>query len=367
MSVELEKYIVFIPNTFGPYGYELIQILAYPTGFRFRFRFDEEWVEEKVRNRLGDLVGRDGYILLRDFQTRELYPIRYLRLTSVRKVGVVCYFEYELGEIMDFATDEEFRESQLAGFRDRFAKFHGNIARANAEEEHLKPLVLLSNFEPNVRNDREVDRNGVVRESSRWMNLLASLRDVSHFENVEFLRVLGVQPLSKQLNDPRIDNGAFVLRENSTYKLDVVQYVPKGRSHRVEPNDVEVKCDGRVVEAIRGRQRAVGKYDVLSFVIRVNPLKETAFSFFDIEHAASPKHAQNIEPRIHFPIQVERSPERLVGRVMVASLFAGLYFLPQIPSFIAASASDIVRDLAVVGFAVSLVDVVSELRERISK
>ena len=59
----MDKNIIIIPNTIDPYGYEAIPILAYPNGFIYRFRFDEEWVEDSLFHR-EDLVGKNGYIII---------------------------------------------------------------------------------------------------------------------------------------------------------------------------------------------------------------------------------------------------------------------------------------------------------------
>ena len=94
---KLENYVVLMPNAIEPYGYELVNILAYPAGFQYRFRFDEEWVQEKLRNNITKLTNKKGFIILRDMVTATFYPIRFCTIKQARKIGKIYYFEYELG------------------------------------------------------------------------------------------------------------------------------------------------------------------------------------------------------------------------------------------------------------------------------
>ena len=73
---QTDKYIVFIANAIEPYGYEIVNVLAYPPGFKYRFRFDEEWVQDEIKSQIADLTDREAYIVLRDFDKAKLFPIR---------------------------------------------------------------------------------------------------------------------------------------------------------------------------------------------------------------------------------------------------------------------------------------------------
>ena len=73
----MDKHLVIIPNTISPYGYETVPVLATPNGFQYRFRFDEEWVQDSIVHR-PDLNGKKGYIVLLSIYLRLEY--RYMNL-----------------------------------------------------------------------------------------------------------------------------------------------------------------------------------------------------------------------------------------------------------------------------------------------
>ena len=358
--VGIEKYIVFVPNTFGPYGYEMVQILAYPNGFRFRFRFEQEWVHEKVKNRLEDLEGLEGYILLRDFASAELYPVRFVALKSARKVGPIYFFEYELGEIMDVGS-EEVRDEQYMDFRRRFDEFHPDIAQANRPNNHLSPLVFLSNFSPDLRNEKYVKQVDEDPESTRWINIVSSTTSLEYFQNVEFLRILSLSDHSKNGASPEMTQGSWSLKEGHTYTLKVVQFIPHATGSRNNPNDIKIKADEAVVKVVRGEQRAVGKYDILSFVLRVHPTVRQTFSLIDLEYSPNADLLEKIEPRISIPIQIQRSLKPIGWRILWAVFFLGLYLFPFAFSNAEFSLTEISGDVAIIGLAISLFEVIRML------
>ena len=359
----LENFLVFVPNTYGPYGYEMVSILAYPKGFNFRFRFDEKWVDEKVKNRLKDAIGSNGYILLRDFETSNLYPIRYLTLRSARKVGPIYYFECELNDMMDIGADNV-RPAQFEMFRRRFDEFHPDIAKANTAHAHLTPLVFLTNFFPDLRNEAYVEVETEDPDSARWMNIVASTMSMEHFDKVQFLRILTLSEHSKRSGQPPIRDGAWSLEEGATYTMHVVQFTPKGNSPRDVANDIVIKADEVVIKVVRGVQRAVGKYDILRFVIRVKTPARSTFSFIDIEFSQCPDLQGKIEPRISIPIQIRRSGRRILYRIAFAVFFGILYFFPNSATYVPSISEDMIKDLGILGLAVTVVDLIHYLKRR---
>ena len=314
----IERFIVFIPNTHGPYGYEMAQILAYPNGFSFRFRFDAKWVHEKVKNILDRIPGISGYVLLRDFDSGQLYPIRYVTVKTAFRVGPIYYFEYTLEAMMEIGP-EDVSQRQLSKFRSNFAESHETILGENIGGKHLQPLVFLTNISPDVRDSSFVTAETEDPESSRWMNIVSTLGEISYFANVEFFRLISLSKNPRAYSLPPVRDGAWTLEEGVTYTLRLVQFVPKGELKREVPNDISVRVDNSVIVVIRGEQRSVGKYDILSFVIRVDSFARNAFSFIDLEYRPHPQHQEKIQPRISVPIQIRRSS----GRSLLRFLFGG--------------------------------------------
>ena len=132
---KLEDYVVLIPNAIDPYGYELINILAYPSGFQYRFRFDEEWVQEKLRNNITKLENKKAYIVLRDKATAIFYPIRFCTIKQANKIGKIYYFEYELGDIIDYDSKEHLATDSV--HRNGFSRLRRRATGARERDRAL--------------------------------------------------------------------------------------------------------------------------------------------------------------------------------------------------------------------------------------
>ena len=196
------------------------------------------------------------------------------------------------------------------------------------------------------------------------MNIVSSIRDVGYFENVEFLRILSIFEHPKDAKRPEVEQGAWNLLEGATYTLRVVQFIPNGKKTRDAPNDISINADEAVIKVVRGRQRAVGKYDVLTFVIRVGAFVRSTYSLIDVEYTPFPLLQQRIEPRISMPIQIVRSPRGIVRRILLTTLFVGLYFFPNFAAYIPIVTEELVKDLGILGVAVMVVDILQYLRKR---
>src|SRR5438552_3897021 len=94
--------VVMITNTIVPYCYDIGHVLGLPKGFSHRFRYWENWV--KLSGHIRDIRGRDGVVVLRDFSTGELIPVRRVRFLDVESMGDVHYIEFGVDDYLDEAT-----------------------------------------------------------------------------------------------------------------------------------------------------------------------------------------------------------------------------------------------------------------------
>ncbi len=341
-----------------PYGYELIQIMAYPAGFQYRFRFDEEWVSENVKSKLSSLDGHKGYIVFRDKLSAKLYPVRHFTLIEAQKIGKIYYFVYELNEIIDFETQEAARIKQIDEFNAKFSEFHQHEIN-NVPTADMKPLVLLSNFEPDIKNKHSASVDQLKIENERWTNVISSVKDIDLYENVEFIKIVDVTSMKDQPEKAQIGKNSLIVKEARDYKLRLLQYNPKKGKENTAPTDIKLKSDGKYINIIRDQQRAVGKYDILTFIFRVNSDSGGNSSFLDIELAPKHEVMSHMDPKLYMQITIQRSYLKSSVKIGLGILFACLFLTLHIHP---ESHLAFLKDVALVGAAVVITELLEEIK-----
>lgn len=355
MVNDTDRYVYLIPNTVVPYGYELIHILAYPEGFRYRFRFDEEWVAEKVKNKLSTLPKKEAVIVFRDKERAKFYPVRYATIENVHKIADIYYIEYRLDEIVEYDSNEKIRSEQVDNFNREFIKHHS--LASNEPNQDMKPLVLLSNLEPQLTNSNFTSIDPIDKDSERFGNVIEVIKDIRFYEGLEFIKVIDIRSTKENL-PVNVSDGSLQISENTDYTLRILQLIPKfSLQERKTPNDIELLSDNRNITVVRGKQRAVGKYDVLTFVFRASPYSGGERSFLDVIHLPKENESQDIDPKLHLPVLIKKGKRGVWLRIGIMILSTLFYFFPElIQSLIPSMQKEIIRDMTLITFIGSFLD-----------
>lgn len=364
-----DQYIIIIPNAINPYGYELTKIMAYPKGFRYRFRFDEEWVHDEVKSNISTLKGKKGLIVFRDKDEAKFYPIRYFTLTLARRIGIIYYFEYELGEFIDFSSDEIVKSNQLADFNSKFMEFHASKIISNEPGENMRPLVLFTRFEPVIKNEHYSSLDVEEREFEQWGNIVTLTRNIKFYEGVEFIKLIKAEPMKLNGYKSYFKNEFLYLKEGEDYNLMILQLVPKGGIVKPRPREILVKSDNKYIKILRNRARAVGKYDVLTFLFRVRANTGGHNSFLDIEHTPKAEAEQYIEPKLYIPIRINKSTLKLLIKSVLFLIITSGYilfhihlppsldFLKNLPTLLG-----FLKDASLIGVTIIIIELLKEIR-----
>lgn len=358
----MDKHLVIIPNTISPYGYETIPVLAFPEGFQYRFRFDEEWVQDSIVHRQ-DLNGKEGYIVLREFKSGQLYPIRHFKIITFKKIGTIFYIEIQLGQLVAFDSDASHRQTQVNSFNDEFTKFNSGVIKSNPPGNNMSPLVFLTNFPCKIQNEHK--SSDLDEEMESWGNILSCFKDVDFFTDVQFLRIISAEPLDSKNGSAAFINGELVLKEGADYKIQLAQFITKISSQPLAQTDIKIIGDNLTISVLRGVQRAVGKYDILTFVVRVNKDRISGATFLDVQHSPTPALSGIGDPHMYIPIKITKSPRKYFHKAGVLLFFILLYAGPSftsiLPSYWLTSYTDFIKDISIIGFTISLLSLAKEL------
>lgn len=362
----MDKYIVVIPNTITPYGYEMVPILAYPEGFKYRFRYDEEWVDKSLFLR-NDLKGKEGYIVLRDFESGHLFPIRKIKLRSFQKIGKIFYIETVLGKLAPFDSDSSHRDNQVERFNNEFMKFHSALIDKNDPGKNMKPLVFLTNYiYENIKNEHK--SSDVDEELESFGNILACFKNISFFKDVQFLRLVSAEPFDKKIGKAYFQNGTLVFKEGADYEIQVAQFIVKTSESGLKQTDISINGDNRQIDILRGVQRAVGKYDILTFVIHVHDRGNANATFLDVHYLPKPSSQEIGEPHLFIPVLIDKAKRKLINKIIISTIFLIVYIGPSITSIFPwnwlQQSSGIIKDISIVGITISLLSVIKELKRR---
>lgn len=361
--------LVVVFNTIEPYGYELVNLLAYPDGFTARFRFEDEWFDASLAGTIAR--GAVGYIVLRDLKAGKLYPVRRLLLLSYSKIGSIHYLQCELGELFEFDSDKGRRTTQLNEFNTSFGTARTDIQTTNQPGGAMKPLVFMSGFNPALSNFNSKATGTAARDHERWANLLHEIRDIDFYDDAEFLRIVQVSEQGWPDRRAPIKDHSYILKRSLNYEIVVAQYRPSGLKNQPEPRDIELQCDDKNIISVRPSQRAVGKYDILSFVLRIDGDTKIKKSFFDLKFTPAGKSVPYVNPLIQVPVDIASPLGWLALKALLTASLAALYFFPAIwtsilppPDILGMPAKDFGHDLSLVALAVAMTDLISEIRKR---
>jgi hypothetical protein len=309
----------FIIHDNLPYCYDINSILALPTGFRYRNRFRKAWVEGNLHDNVGTMVGSDVLIILRVQDQNQLIPVRWGVIREARQVGGIYWFEYILGDLVAYPDDPDECQAEIRHATKLFADMH--VWLPGTEGQMLtQPSVFRSTAGSQLQM-----RNG--DDFTAWGNSVQAVTISSIYERAEFLKVLGLFDLKGR--GSTVMDEHYVIRSNTVYQLRVFQYVPKpGSASTVTPHDIDLATFADHFVQLRPKQRAVGLYDVLTFVLKSRRLPPKERSAIEIPHNPAPAGSGSYAPgALYLPVMTTgRSPSvTILWLLLLAACLVGMF------------------------------------------
>jgi hypothetical protein len=317
-----QDHYCFIIHDNLPYCYDINSILALPAGFRYRNRFRKDWVEGNLHDHIDSMIEQDVLIILRVQEKNSLIPVRWGTIKVAQQVGSIYYFEYLLGDLVAYPSDADNREKQIARATRLFQDNHVWLPGTPGQMLH-KPSVFRST------TGSQLDR-AKANDSAAWGNSVGAVTTAPIFEKAEFLDVLGLFDLKNRPSP--VQDEHYVIRSNTVYQLRVFQYIPTpGVPPVVPPHDINAATFTDHFVQLRPKQRAVGLYDELIFVLKSRRLPPKERSAIEITHDPAPYGTGSYAPgALYIPvITTGRSPAMTTfWLLLLAASLAGM-FAPQ--------------------------------------
>jgi len=357
---DLTLYVV--PTTLVPYGYEVIPLLGLPTGVKSRFRFREEWVSEQVISDYAALKEIRLVVVLRDFANGQLIPLRRGTVEDIGKIGETFFISFRLGPLIEYDSDKTLRGNQLDSYNAKFHQHHGEKF-ASLPSNPMKPLVFTTDFLFQFRNKNISTSDYYEVDLERFENIVSCIKDIEFFKGVQFLKVVDLTEVKKQKHAFVTDYN-YLLSEDMEYNLRLYQTAPTISITDIQtPNDISISSDAKHINIIRGKRRAVGRYDVITFVFRTAYNSSSARTFIEVFYKLKQSGEQFIEPSFILPVTIEFTFNKLLKNIIIISLFIGVYLYAQTLRAVSSIVIDSLKDVAVVGFAAAIIDLKNKLLE----
>lgn len=341
MAARRAEHVCFIIHSHQPYCFDLNEMLALPSGLRYRNRFDNQWIQPNLRNGVENLIGERVLVILRDVENNTLIPVRWGAITIVQSIGKIVYFEYLLGDLVEYGTAANVRQQEILDRTATLSAEHGWLPGTAGQ-----PMVDPSVFKSTAGSG--FPTIGAANLTA-WGNAISAIATAPIYRDVEFLKIVDL--VGPDGAEAEIINESYRVDRNTVYALRVFQHVPSPTMQSFPAHSIEVNTFSQHVVALRSKQRAVGKYDMLTFVLRVlnlGPGERTAMEIPHIPDIATNKQALT---SIYLPLVVRPArPARLAltGLILLASLV--LMFFPTLTRL----PGDLVRNVATVVFVLTL-------------
>lgn len=343
-------HLCFIIGSQTPYCYDFNEILGLPEGFTYRNRFHVKWIDPSLVPSLRDfafspLGEAEARVLLvlRDADKNSLIPVRWGTITSVQQVGVVAYFEYALGDLVYYDADPDVATKQIAANTEAFRGAHPWLpGKERKPLDEREPSVFLSRVGYNFTTASSSDLEA-------WGNLAGAVTAAAVFADTEFLKIVSLEDSAGA--EAPIQNNGFLVNPKETYRLKVFQTVPNPSGAPLKTHSIKCNSLGDDIEFLRDELQAVGKYDMLTFVLR--PVRSRIRSTSALEIPFNPDASAavpQVRSALFIPLTFAAPSPTQKALFCVAALIALFaLFYPQIlPAWIPVNVTSNVAMLALV-------------------
>jgi hypothetical protein len=337
-----DLHCCFVIQAVPPYHYDLNQMLALPSGFRYRNRYSETWVDPNLRSNIKQLRQKRLLLVMRDKERNRLVPARWATIDHAQPVGNVFYFEYRLGDLVEYSREPDTRETEIHAYTRTLRRYHAELP-GTPHADLTTPSVFLSaagNQLPTAPAD----------DLTHWGNVVGAVATAAVYEKVDFLKVVDLRT-SHHKRKAALVNDRYEVAPNTVYTLLVFQTMPNFGDGIVEPHDVNLLTFPGHVASLRNRQRAVGKYDMLTFDLKVLDLPPNERTSIEVAYDPSCQLGVYDSSSLHIPLMVrQRRTAGSILRYTFACIALVLLFLPMLVP----ADTQIVRNVATVGLVLAI-------------
>ena len=261
------------------YRQYILDILAYPRGFIFRFPYDSKWLPspyrdspEKQNKFVDSLKDKNALIVFVDERTdgeprrnQRFFPIRAGKINGSPKLqeGLMLQIEFTLGDYVLYQDNNSVN------------KYHAEIETLAARPRYHVDDCAYVSIGPDHK-DRIATQDQPGKDDNAWKSIVDWLGQLNStvrgkqnsftpiptdpFEKAMFFRIVGLEQLSPKRKAVKsatfLDNeSGYELADNKNYRLNLLFYSPRRPHPSVQHSKISARIDSEFVKGI-------GKLDI---------------------------------------------------------------------------------------------------------
>jgi hypothetical protein len=332
-----QSHCCLIVQATYPYHYDLVEILALPSGLTYHNRYDERWIDPNLRHDIATAVDRRLIIIMRDQEWTRLVPVRWATVTWAQAIGGVFFLEYVLDDLVSYRPGKGERNSDILHYSDALKRCHPGLS-GTAAADLTPPAVFLSAAGRDFPTASATDL-------SQWGNVVGAVATAAIYEKVNFLKIVDLQ--AGDGTAAKISGQYFRVLPNTVYKLRLFQTMPNFGDGKQEAQVIRLTAFPDHVALLRPEQRAVGKYDMLTFALKVLDLRPKEHVLIEVEYLSAQYRDFYVTRSLHLPLVVVPEDHLKVILWAVLTLIALVFIFK--PAVVGGD-SEIIRNIAIVAF-----------------
>lgn len=316
------RSVYIIVNAIDPYGYEVNQFLACPKGTKCVVRFKSKWLPTIELPEA--LTGHSGVLILRDWKSAKLIPLRRLTITSVLPVGEIFDIEWAAEDMIDYDSSPKERNKQIRKFDKHLEAHFGKYENNPKEDFQNLVFTVPADFTKEIHDSEEsVPKN--EKELHNWGKAVDAIGKLEYYTDIDFLKVIGIKDSTGKSQRLVSENSQglkrYKLRTSTNYLLKVYQRAftnkPKGDSS-VSPRELFLEADNKAIRIVDDNSPITGKYAGHRFRFKTETLKRKTDTYLRLE---TKRQDSKQVPPIHIPIRIVTPWWRFALRILSIPVF----------------------------------------------
>jgi len=294
------KLLLFTTDTL-PYALHNINILSFPEGLSYRFRYQKSHFSKEVLDRFSSLQKNpetlSGYVVFR-FNDGTYFPYRKVELIRSFDCGTLGFFYVKLKGIVNIS------ESTVADFTNRT-----NELLVEGERPPKKLVHLVEFKDDGLAAIEDVDE----RLNEAWTQSVDLLSKADNLKGRSFFRLELLKGLKKkeQCRPSNLsgDMRGYRLAPGQDYLVQFFEYTapqPNEKEDVVKTFSISLKTDPNKAEITKPEEVVDGRFDMFELAFSTLPEASGDAAYLRIENSQGNEDKKL--PTIYIPYCVSLSP-----------------------------------------------------------
>jgi hypothetical protein len=314
LMIDSDRIVFLLTSTQEPYLRDALDLMFYPSGVEYRFRYDKKWLSPELKSSDGrisnenvkKLVGMKALLIFiltekknDQYLIHEFLPIREATIHDAKPLGEFLWLGFILGDWVVYH-----QESLEGEVNEHNEALKSHIPKNSREV--VKQLVIFAE-KPDVETIPEEFTGGSEDVLNNWTIIAGHMSRFSRVlkQKLIFTKLVSLReidnnaPICAKLIDS--NQRGFELKAGRSYSMDIAEYC----GQKVEPFEIKIKTQEDKIAPIIDRVEVRGKYDRLQFMINCKEVRDTCISALSLEPPVIEDYLIS-KPMLQLKIKVSR-------------------------------------------------------------